>query len=224
MLTYADVWTKTQERTQNPAFNQTFTVPVVNRQSDVVVVTLMQLGSSGVADVKKDLVIGKAQVRIGTGSREPAKLLLTKPLYSKTKPLCDGVLSPGAQVKIADFGKNAKDKTWSGTVSGWMDLVNEDGTPVLGQVGVSSSSAKAAVDLRLQFVEAPKKRVQVLGLLALLVQKYKYCGCSLCRRFRSASRYIVYLLYWYKSINTDAAARAGAGDGGREPPPALRHD
>jgi hypothetical protein len=100
MLTYADVWTKTQERTQNPAFNQTFTVPVANRQSDVVVVTLMQLGSSGVADVKKDLVIGKAQVRIGTGSREPAKLLLTKPLCSKTKPLCDGVLSPGAQVLL----------------------------------------------------------------------------------------------------------------------------
>jgi hypothetical protein len=67
-----------------------------------------------------------------------------------------------------------------------MDLVNEDGTPVLGQVGVSSSSAKASVDLRLQFVEAPKKRVQVLGLLALLVQKYTYCGCSLWRRFRRA--------------------------------------
>ena len=101
-------------------------------------------------------------------------------------------------MKIADFGKNAKDKTWSGAVSGWMDLVNEDGTPVLGQVGVSSSSAKAAVDLRLQFVEAPKKRVQVLGLLALLVQKYKYCGCSLWRRLSSTCRYFVCLLYWYK--------------------------
>ena len=51
-------------------------------------VKLMQLGSSGVADVKKDLVIGKTQVRISTGSREPAKLLLTTPLYSNTKPLC----------------------------------------------------------------------------------------------------------------------------------------
>jgi hypothetical protein len=47
---------------------------------------------------------------------------------------------------------------------------------------------------------------QVLSLLALLVQKYKYClGCPQRRR------YSVYLLYWYKSTNTDAAARHRVG-------------
>ena len=116
--------TNKQERTQNPTFNETLTVPVVNRQADVVVVTLMQLGSSGVPDEKKDLMIGKVTV------------------------------------KVADFGKRPEEKSWNGSVSGWMDLVNEDNSPVIGQVG--TSHGKAAVDLRLQFVEAPKKRVQVL--------------------------------------------------------------
>ncbi len=116
--------TNKQERTQNPSFNEKLTLPVVNRQSDTVVVTLMQLGSSGVPDEKKDLMIGKVTV------------------------------------KIADFGKRPEEKAWNGSVSGWMDLVNEDGTPVIGQVG--ASLGKASVDLRVQFVEAPKKRVQVL--------------------------------------------------------------
>ena len=116
--------TNKQERTQNPAFNETLTLPVMNRQSDVVVVTLMQLGSSGVPDEKKDLTIGHVQI------------------------------------KIADFGRRDDEKSWTGSTSGWMDLVNQDGTPVFGQVGVSQ--AKAAVDLRLQFREAPKKRVQQL--------------------------------------------------------------
>jgi len=118
--------TNKQERSQNPAFNETLTVPVVNRQSDVVEVSLMQLGSSGVPDEKKDLAIGKVYI------------------------------------KIIDFGKRHDEKSWAGSMSGWMDLVNEDGTPVSGQVGVSH--AKASVDLRLVFVEAPKKRVQVLEI------------------------------------------------------------
>ena len=118
--------TNKQERSQNPAFNETLTVPVVNRQSDVVEVSLMQLGSSGVPDEKKDLAIGKVYI------------------------------------KIIDFGKRHDEKSWAGSMSGWMDLVDEDGTPVSGLVGVSH--AKASVDLRLVFVEAPKKRVQVLEI------------------------------------------------------------
>jgi hypothetical protein len=46
----------------------------------------------------------------------------------------------------------------------------------------------------------------VLSLLALPVQKYKYCwGCP------QRHRYSVYLLYWYKSTNTDAAGRHRVG-------------
>lgn len=117
--------TNKQERTQNPAFNETLTLPVMNRQADAVVVTLMQLGSSGVPDEKNDLTIGQVQV------------------------------------KIADFGRREGDKSsWTGSTSGWMDLLSADGSQIFGQVGVTQ--AKAAVDLRLQFREAPKKRVQQL--------------------------------------------------------------
>ncbi len=55
------------------------------------------------------------------------------------------------------------------------------------------------------------REVQVLSLLALLVQKYKYgrswrksCSC-VSRTLGGKCRYSVYLLYWYKSTNTDAA-------------------
>ena len=41
------------------------------------------------------------------------------------------------------------------------------------------------------------ERRSVLSLLALLVQKHRY--------WRAAARYSVYLLYWYKSTDTDAA-------------------
>ena len=116
--------TNKQERTANPSFNETLTVSVMNRQSDLVVVTLMQLGSSGTPDEKKDLMIGKVEIR------------------------------------VSDFGKKADEKQWAGSTAGWFDLVNEDGTPVIGQSG--TSHAKAAVDLKLTFHEAPKKRVSVL--------------------------------------------------------------
>jgi hypothetical protein len=52
------------------------------------------------------------------------------------------------------------------------------------------------------------------------VQKYKYCLRSTARRRRTQAPasaehvyiYSVYLLYWYKSTNSDAASERGAGD------------
>ncbi len=59
-----------------------------------------------------------------------------------------------------------------------------------------------------------QEELQVLSLLALLVQKYKYRSASALPQSaggRRSCRCSVYSLYWYKSTNTDAGgARSGS--------------
>lgn len=62
------------------------------------------------------------------------------------------------EVPVASFGRSMTDQTWTGDRSAVIDLEDEKGAPIVKQ----GTRLKAAVELKLKFVEAASKRAQIL--------------------------------------------------------------